>query len=79
MSFVSHSYVLVCHPYATRMDSHVTHISLVCHPYVTLFTRMSPVYHSSVVYHKPSRSPFFNPLPLVRKPFEFDNFIYIHV
>ena len=41
MSSVSHSCVLVCHPYDTRMYSYVIRMSLIC-------TRMSSVCHSYV-------------------------------
>ena len=63
MSFVFHSYELVCHLYITRMYSYVTHMLLVCHPYFThmysyvilmslVCTCMSFVCHSYVlVYH----------------------------
>ena len=34
VSFVSHSYVLVCHPCVTRMYSYVIRISLICYSYV---------------------------------------------
>ena len=44
MSSLCHSYVFVCHPYVTRMYSHVTRIarkhlymSSVCHSYVLLY------------------------------------------
>ena len=37
-----HPYVLVCHPYATRMYSYVVHMSLAC-------TRMSFVCHSYTI------------------------------
>ena len=42
ISFVSHSYVLLCHPYVTRMYLYVIRMSLVC-------TCMSPACDSSVV------------------------------
>ena len=42
MSSVSHSYVLVCHPYLTRMYSYVIRMSLIC-------THMSSVCHSYVL------------------------------
>ena len=42
MLFVSHSYVLICHPYVTRMYSYVIRKSLVC-------TRTSFVCHSYVL------------------------------
>ena len=46
MSFVCHSYVLVCHPCVTRVYSYFIRISPVYHLYVT---RMSSVYHSYVL------------------------------
>ena len=42
MSSVYHSYVLVCHPFVTRMYLYVIRISLVC-------TRMSSICHSYVL------------------------------
>ena len=42
MASLCHSYVLVCHPYVTRMYSYVIRMSLVC-------TRMSSVCHSYVI------------------------------
>ena len=42
MSSVFHSYVLVCHPYVSRMYSYVIRVSLVC-------TRMSSACHSYVL------------------------------
>ena len=36
---VCHSYVLVYHPYLTRMCSYIIRMSLVCHPYVLVCTR----------------------------------------
>ena len=56
MSSIYHSYVLVCHPYITRMSLVCTRMSPVCLSCVLLFirmsfvcTRMSSVCHSSVV------------------------------
>ena len=46
MSSVSHSHVLVCHPCATLMYSHVIRMSLVC-------TRISPFCHSYVLLCHP--------------------------
>ena len=43
---VCHSYVLVYHPYVTRMYSYVTDMSLAC-------ARMSPVCHSYVLVCHP--------------------------
>ena len=45
-SSVCHTYVLVCHPYVTRMYSYVIRMSLVC-------TRMSSVCHSYVLVCHP--------------------------
>ena len=42
MLFAGHSYVIVCHPYITRMYSYVICMPLVC-------TRMSSVCHSYVL------------------------------
>ena len=42
MSFAGHSYVIVCHPYVTRMYSYVICMPLVC-------TRMLSVCHSYVL------------------------------
>ena len=46
MTFVCHSYVLVCHPYFTPMYSHVIRM-------VVLRTRMSSVSHSYVLVCHP--------------------------
>ena len=43
MSFVRHSYVLLCHLYVTRMYPYVILLLLVC-------TRMSPICHSQYLY-----------------------------
>ena len=42
VSFLYHSYVIVCYPYVTRMYSYVICMSLIC-------THMSSVCHSYVV------------------------------
>ena len=49
MSSVCHSYVLVCHPYITRMYSYVIRMSLVCTCMASVCHSYVPVYHSSVV------------------------------
>ena len=36
MSSVCHSYVLLCHPYVTKMSLICTRMSSVCHSYVVL-------------------------------------------
>ena len=46
MSSVCHLYVLVCHPYVTRMYLHVIHMSLIC-------TRMPPVCYSYLLVCHP--------------------------
>ena len=54
MSCMCHPYVLVCHPYDTRMSLVCHHMSLVCHSYVIRIslacTRMSSICHSYVLY-----------------------------
>ena len=49
MSFVCHSYVILCHPYVIRMSSVCRSYILVCHPYDT---RMC-------FYHEPQWGSFF--------------------
>ena len=50
MSSVCHLYILVCHPYVTRMYSYVIYMSLVCTLYVT---RMYSYVTRMWFYHEP--------------------------
>ena len=69
MSSVYHSYVIVCHPYVTRMYSmsSVCHsYALICHPYVT---RMW-FYHESDICPNLFKNVNFLRRPLPRKRFQ---------
>ena len=80
MSSVCHSYVLVCHPYATRMDSYVICMSLVCTHMSFVCQSYELVCHLYVTrmcfYYEPLKTTYYtlSSFEIARKTIEKNHF-----